>query len=95
MPIIWKYLLKYRHITDFQVGQCSFASIYLKVSTKEGEIFSSFLILGAMSTMLLRSIFDIRANYVEIFVEISAYNELSRLKMFLCANLSQNLYEVG
>ena len=93
-PILIPAKLKGRHISDFQGGKCKFAPSYLKIS-EEGETFSAFLIIGRMPTMLLRSIFDIRANYVEIFVEISAYSELSRLKMFLCANLSQNLYEVG
>ena len=34
----------------------------------EGEIFGAFLILGKMSTMLSRRIFDKCANYVERFV---------------------------
>ena len=34
----------------------------------EGEIFGAFLILGTMSTMVPRRIFDKRANYVERFV---------------------------
>ena len=34
----------------------------------EGEIFCAFLILGTMSTMVSRPIFDKRANYVERFV---------------------------
>ena len=70
---MWKYLLKYRHIADFQGGKCNFAPSYLKIS-EEGETFSTFLIIGRMHIMLLRSIFDIRANYVEIFVKISAYS---------------------
>ena len=36
----------------------------------EGEIFWTFLILGTMSIMVSRQIFDIRANYVERFVKI-------------------------
>ena len=35
----------------------------------EGEIFWTFLILGTMSTMVLRRIFDKRASYVERFVK--------------------------
>ena len=35
----------------------------------EGEIFWPFLILGTMSTMVSRRIFDKCANYVEIFVK--------------------------
>ena len=34
-----------------------------------GEIFSAFLILGTMSIMVSRRIFDIRDNYVERFVK--------------------------
>ena len=89
-PILIRANLKGRQIADFQGGKCTFAPIYLKSSEKEGETFSTFLIGGRMPTMLLRSIFDIRVNYVEILVKISAYSELSRLKMFLCPNLSQN-----
>ena len=47
---------------------CTFAPIYLKISAMEGEIFWAFLILGPMS-MVLRQIFDKRANYVERFVK--------------------------
>ena len=54
-----------------------------------------FLILGAMSTMVSRPIFDIRADYVERVVNASANSEFSSWTMFLCANLSQNLYEGG
>ena len=36
----------------------------------EGEIFSAFLILGTMSTMVSRRIFDKRAKYAERFVKI-------------------------
>ena len=52
-----------------------FAPIYLKISAMEGEIFLAFLILGTMSTMVSRRIFDIRANYVERFVKSSGYSE--------------------
>ena len=34
----------------------------------EGEIFLAFIILGTMSTMVLRRIFDNCANYVESYV---------------------------
>ena len=61
----------------------------------EGEIFWAFLILGTMSTMVSRPIFDKHANYVERFVKISGYSELSRWKMYLCTNLSQNLGDGG
>ena len=61
----------------------------------EGEIFWSFLILGALSTMLSRRIFDKCANYVERFVIRSGYSEFSRWKKYLCTNLSQNLYDGG
>ena len=54
-----------------------------------------FLILGAMSTMVSRPIFDIRADYVERVVNTSANSEFSSWTMFLCAKLSQNLYEGG
>ena len=37
----------------------------------EGEIILAFLILGTLSTMVSRRIFDKRANYVERFVKIS------------------------
>ena len=93
-PILIRANLKGRQIAYFQGGKCKFAPSYLKIS-EEGETFSAFLIGGRMPTMLLRSIFDIRVNYVEIFVKISAYSELSRLKMFLCPNLSQNPYKGG
>ena len=61
----------------------------------EGEIFCAFLILGTMSTMVSRPIFDKRANYVERFVKRSGYSEFSRWKMYLCTNLSQNLAMEG
>ena len=61
----------------------------------EGEIFCEFLILGTMSTMGSRPIFDKRANYVERFVRISGYSEFSRWKMYVCPNLSQNLGDGG
>ena len=48
-----------------------------------------------MSIIVSRPIFNIRANYVEIFVKISAYSGFSRWKMYFCANLHQNLYEIG
>ena len=53
------------------------------------KYFSAFLILGTMSIMVSRWIFDIRANYVERFVIISGYSEFSRRKMYLSTNLSQ------
>ena len=53
------------------------------------KYFSAFLILGTMSIMVSRWIFDIRANYVERFVIISGYCEFSRRKMYLSTNLSQ------
>ena len=40
----------------------------------EGEIFWTFLILGTMSIMVSRRIFDKRANYVERFVKILGYS---------------------
>ena len=46
----------------------------------EGEIFCAFLILGTMSTMVSRPIFDKHANYVERFVKISGYSEFSRVE---------------
>ena len=58
-----------------------FAPIYHKIPAMEGEIFWAFLILGTISTMVSRRIFDKRANYVERFVEISGYCEFSRWKM--------------
>ena len=45
--------------------------------------------------MVSRPIFDIRADYVERVVKTSAYSEFSSWTMFLCANLSQNIYEGG
>ena len=63
-----KDLLKFRDIANFQGGKCTFAPIYLKISATRGEIFWAFLILGTMSTMVLRQIFDKRANYVGRFV---------------------------
>ena len=62
--------VKNRDIANFQVGKCTIASIHLKISAMEGEIFWAFLILGTMSTMVSRGIFDKRANYVERFVKI-------------------------
>ena len=61
----------------------------------EGEIFWTFFILGTMSIMVSRQIFDIRANYVERFVKSSGYSEFSRWKMYVCTNLSQNLGDGG
>ena len=68
-------MLKVRDIANFQGGKCTFAPIYLKISAMEGEIFWAFLILGTMSTMVSRPIFDKRANYVERFVKRSGYSE--------------------
>ena len=48
-----------------------------------------------MSTMLSRPIFDKCDNYVERFVIRSGYSELSRWKMNICTNLSQNLCDGG
>ena len=87
--------VKIRDIANFQGGKCTFAPIYLKISAMEGEIFWAFLILGTMSIMVSRRIFDIRANYVERFVKTSGYSEFSRWKMYLCTNLSQNLCDGG
>ena len=61
----------------------------------EGEIFWAFLILGTMSTMVSKRIFDKRANCVERFVKISVYSEYSRWKKYICTNLSQNLCDGG
>ena len=61
----------------------------------EDEIFWAFLILGTMSTMVSRPIFDKHANYVERFVKRSGYSEFSMWKMYLCTNLSQNLCDGG
>ena len=77
--------------SEFSRWKMYFAPICLKISAMEGEIFWAFLILGTMSTMVSRRIFDKRANYVERFVKISGYSEFSRWKMYLCTNLSQNL----
>ena len=74
-------LLKVRHIANFQGGKCTFAPIYFKISEKDGEKFLPFLILGTMSTMVFRPIFDIRSNYVERSVKTSDYSEFSRWKM--------------
>ena len=54
--------VKILDIANFQGGKCTFALIYLKISAMEGEIFWAFLILGTMSTMVSRRIFDKRAN---------------------------------
>ena len=62
---MYKDLLFDRDIANFQGGKCIFAPIYLKTSAMEGEIFWAFLILGTMSTMVPRRIFDKRANDVE------------------------------
>ena len=56
-------MLKVRDIANFQGRKCTFAPIYLKIPVMEGEIFCVFLILGSMSTMVSRRIFDKRANY--------------------------------
>ena len=87
--------VKILDIANFQGGKCTFAPIYLKISAMKGEIFWAFLILGRMSTMVTRRIFDKRANYGERFVKISGYSEFSRWKMYLCTNLSQNLCDGG
>ena len=73
VPIMKKDLLKFRDIANSQGGKCTFAPIYLKISAMEGEIFWAILILGTMSTMLSRRIFDKCANYVERFVIRSGY----------------------
>ena len=82
-------------IANFQGGKCTFASIYLKISAMEGEIFYAFFILAIMSTIVSRRNFDKCANYVERFVIRSGYSEFSRWKMYLCTNLSQNLCDGG
>ena len=87
--------VKIRDIANSQGGKCTFASIYLKISAMEGEIFWAFLILGTTSTMVSRRIFDKPSNYVERFVKISVYSEFSRRKMYHCTNLSQNLCDGG
>ena len=74
-------LLNIRDIANFQGGKCNFAPINLKISAMEGEIFWAFLILGTVSIMVSRRIFDIRSNYVERFVKFSGYSEFSRWKM--------------
>ena len=61
----------------------------------EGEIFRAFIILRTMSIMLPRRIFDKCANYVERFVIRSGYSELSRWKMNVCTNLSQDPRDGG
>ena len=87
--------VKIRDITNFQAGKCTFAPIYLKISAMGCEIFWAFLILGTMSTMVSKRIFDKRANCVERFVKISGYSEFSRGKMYFCTNLPQNLCDEG
>ena len=82
-------------IANFQGEKCTFASIYLKISAMEGEIFYAFFILATMSTNVSRRKFDKCANYVERFVIRSGYSEFSRWKMYLCTNLSQNLCDGG
>ena len=57
----------------------------------EGELFLAFLILGTMSIMVSRRIFDKRCNYVERFVKTSGYSEFSRWKMYIFNNLSPDL----
>ena len=68
-PILIRAKLKGRHISDFQGGKCKFAPSYLKIS-EEGETFSAIFNHWNNATMLLRWIFDIRANYVARFVKI-------------------------
>ena len=87
--------VKNRDIANFQGGKCTIAPIYLKISAMECEIFWAFLILGTMSTMVSKWIFDKRANCVERFVKISVYSEYSRWKKYICTNLSQNLCDGG
>ena len=87
--------VKILDIANFQGGKCTFAPICLKISAMEGEIFGAFLILGTMSIMRSRRIFDIRANYVKRFVKISGYIEFSRWKMYIFNNLSPDLSDGG
>ena len=75
--------LKGRHIADFQGGKCTFAPIYIKISTKEGGTFLEFLILGTMSTMVCRPIFDIRADYVERVVKI--FRHIAKFQVGQCS----------
>ena len=89
------YVERFVKISGYSGGKCTFAPIYLKISAMEGEIFCAFVILGTMSTIVSRPIFDKHANYVERFVKISGYSEFSRWKMYLCTNLSQNLCDGG
>ena len=67
----------------------------LKISAMEGEIFWAFLILGTVSIMVSRRIFDIRDNYVERFVKNRDNSEFSRWKIYIRTNLSQNLCDGG
>ena len=90
-----KDLLNFRDIANFQGGKCNFAPINLKISAMLGEIFWAFLILGTVSIMVSSRIFDIRDNYVERFVKCSGNSEFSRLKMYICTNLSENLCDGG
>ena len=62
-------LLKDRDLSNIQRGKCTFAQIYLKIPVMKGEIFCAFLILGSMSKMVPRRIFDKRANYGGRFVK--------------------------
>ena len=48
------------------------------------KYFGHFLILGTMSTMVSRRIFDKRAKYVGRFVKTSGYSAFSRWKMYVC-----------
>ena len=41
-PILIRANLKDRHKADFQGGKCTFAPIYIKISTKEGGTFLEF-----------------------------------------------------
>ena len=78
--MVWEVLLPSHRTELFPRKKIKFIS---KSPAMEGEIFCAFLILGTMSTMVSRRIFDKRANYVERFVKRSGYSEYSRWKMYL------------
>ena len=61
--------VKIREIANFKVENVPLHQFISKSLRWRVKYFGAFLILGTMSTMVSRRIFDKRANYVERFVK--------------------------
>ena len=73
------------------------APIYLKIPVMEGEIFCEFLILGSISTMVFRRIYDKRANFQEDLLKIGIYRifNMENLHQFISKSLQWRVKYFG